>query len=165
MYNAFFREEYTTKAVAALDRRSIDADVISLELACGSIVANLTILARLRDVASIDARGATPEFAGLNHQQILQRILLETWEEGIVSGEVNVSARNVTFEEFIDTYIPLVCRTSCAGRDCGVMDDLCGGTITCGTGTCRELEVCTNYGMCEANVNILLERDSLTPLR
>ena len=56
---------------------------------------------------------------------------------------------------------PVACRQDCDTRQCGTVSNLCGGELSCGT--CRELEVCTSYGMCEPQVNFVLERDASIP--
>jgi hypothetical protein len=140
---------YHRSMKAAMRERNVQIRVESTSFACGSILTNSSVVAGITDVPWINERQA--ERPDLNHQQVLDLVIQEAWLDATSAGEV-VASLNGTVATASK------CRTSCGARDCGYMDDFCGGFIGCGGVVCPERRTCTAYGMCEASTAIVLRR-------
>lgn len=96
--------------------------------------------------AYIDYRqGLRPD---LNHQDLLELLIQEAWQnatrDGVALSDILLEVR--------------ACRTDCGSRNCGVMDDFCGGKIACGGVVCGEFEICSSFGKCEDDIEIDIKR-------
>jgi hypothetical protein len=122
-------------------------------------VTSSALKASMTDVAAIDEQQA--KRPDLNHQEILDLVIQAAWKDASSNGAVSADMLDV---ELRDAYVcpsfnvtsnscntaepvfttPLfssACRTTCGARDCGYMDDFCGGFVACGRVLCRELQV------------------------
>lgn len=82
-------------------------------------------------------------------------LIQEAWREVTANGEVTAEALMNGENKTLNAN---ACRTSCGDRDCGIMDDYCGGKIACGSVVCREKQQCTRYGRCEDDLDLTLRR-------
>ena len=152
---ARFMASYAASIEAAFARRNIAARVDATKIACGSIVANTSVNAGMNNVAAIDAQQASrPD---LNHQEVLNLVIQKAWRDASRAGELTAEILNTSARP-LATLPGAACRTTCGPRDCGYMDDFCGGHVACGNVVCRELQVCTPYGVCEDDIRLEVKR-------
>ena len=150
-----FLSSYAASIESAFAKRDILARVDATKIACGSIVSNTSLNAAMTNVAAIDEQQASrPD---LNHQDVLELVIQKAWKDASGSGELTAEIINTSTRP-LSTLSGTSCRTTCGHRDCGYMDDFCGGHIACGNVVCRELQTCTPYGICEDDIALTVKR-------